>query len=90
MPAPQRYRPCNRRPVACALDQGPGDEELIERYIGVVDVTAGQAEVGLEVGRRNHLRAEHMFLNPRRVSSERVERNLQQRVALARPVRAAK
>src|SRR5258706_1005927 len=65
-------KPAYRRAVVGVAEHRPRREELVERERAVEDVPADQAEVALEVERREDFAGEYASLEVRRVTVHRV------------------
>ena len=65
---------------------GPQEEELLERQLALEDVALGEAEVALDVERRQDLPVEDQALQVRRVLGDRVDDGVAERLALLVPV----
>ena len=81
--APAQEQPLDRRPVARAFGRRP-DQQLVEGMFAVVDLTARQTVLLLEVDRRQQLAADYRLRDARSVLLERRQRAVGQ--ALARRV----
>ena len=53
-------------------------EELVERQLAVMDVSAGQAPLPLQIGRRHHFGVHDQAAHARHVAIQRVEHGAQQ------------
>ena len=75
----------HRRLVLRPARRRPQEEQLLERQLALEDVAFGQAEVALDVERRQHLPVQDDVLDVRRVLGDRVDDGVAERLALRRP-----
>src|SRR5205814_2163782 len=80
----------DRRPVARIAGHGTEREKLARGHRALEDVSAGEVEDALEVGRRKHLTVDDRALEVRRVLVQHVDAAIGERVALLIPGAVAK
>ena len=82
---PHMYRFLHRRLVLRPAGRGAQEEQLLERQLALEDVAFRQAEVALDVERRQHLPVQDDVLDVRRVLRDRVDDRVAERLAVLVP-----
>src|SRR5215217_6285015 len=75
----------DRRPVTRVAGHGTEREQLARGHRALKDVSAGEVEDALQVGRRQHLAVDHCVLEIRRVLVQHVEAAIGEALALIIP-----